>query len=542
MDANEVIKKGGELKNFWSGRNRRFLEWYKLIEMIDELKQDKMESFVGNDPQSSFKLLRHMLDQQVPHRIAASEALSQEFLGASIDIERMYEVCWQDVFERYRLRGRQGWIWDLAGFLLATGWYSVFATLSEDGSSLIADVLNPATVFPSWEDQLVECAHIDTLSPIGAVRMAARNNWTLTPPRGNLILTDYWRMDENGQVFNSVVIGKELVKPETLERFHRIPIFISPVGGLPDTGAITQGTKWREEIGQSSVSTNENIYKSVNKWWTFVMQILRDTAQPKFKEKSRTGKPIAKPEDMNRRGAIFRMTPEEDIEYMTPPPIPVELRTTQLDMEAMMQRGGPSWSMFGNFSQPLTAYVMSQIASSTNQVAKPFHRGVIDCMTDIDNFILKQMQDFKYQPYGMKLPKTLPPGARMTADYELRIPGDIIQRATAARMLHPDFRISYSRVIAELFPEIKNSLVEQAQVLADMANFSEIRVTIALIDSLRKDAANLRGAKDTQAADLYDKAANMLESKIEGQGAPQTSRNVVGNRTEAIPPNLTPVS
>ncbi|KKK85952.1 hypothetical protein LCGC14_2768120, partial [marine sediment metagenome] len=103
-----------------------------------------------------------------------------------------------------------------------------------------------------------------------------------------------------------------------------MPIYVAPVGGLPDMGSLTEGMiptysstlklhtqevsteRWKAELGQSIIATNEHIYRTWNKWWSFSLQLLRDTAQPRIFERSRSGKAIVKPEDVFRRGAIFR--------------------------------------------------------------------------------------------------------------------------------------------------------------------------------------------------------------------------------------------
>lgn len=542
MDGTKMVTRAKQLQNFWAPRDRKFKEWYKLLEMVDELAQEKMESFVGNDPRSAYNLMLHMLDSKIPHRIPSQE-LTQELVGIASDVEKIFNTAWADIYKRYRRTGRQSWQRSLIGFLLATGWYSVFSHITTDGTRCVADVWNPATVYPAWDIDLVECAHIFPLSAAETKRLAARNGWTMTGAiAGNPTIYDYWRMDDGGRVLNSIAVRNEVVKPETHEmRFKRIPIFTSPVGGLPDEGLMTSSSKsWKEEIGQSLLATNEGIYKTWNKWWTFSLQLLRDTAQAKVKEKSR-GKQIVKQEEMSKRGAIFRMAPEEDVSYMVPPPIPVELRASQLDMEAMMQRGGPSWAMFGNIQQQLTAYVMSQIASSANQIAKPYHQGVIDCITDIDNFWLGLMREYGLKPYGLTIPSELPKDIEVTAEYEIRIPGDIIQRATTARMLDPDFRLSPQRVIEELFPEVKNPLEELAKVRAAEAARHPVMAQIGLIEALKEQAALMREAQDITGADLYEKAAEKAESMLGvGEEQPPTGGALPGSRPPGVRPEVIP--
>lgn len=541
-EAQKVVQTCTTLQKFWNKRNEKFKKMYRLIQMVDELAQDNMESFVGNDPRAAYNLLLGMLEQKIPHRIAPEE-LSLEQVQPAAELSRTFEVGWSDIFRQYRMRGRY-YLRDLIGLLLATGWYSVFAIMSQDGSRFISEVWNPATVYPFWDNTLAECAHIFPVTEAQAKRMVARNSWQVPPPRSKMTVYDYWRLEGDNQVFNSIVLDNNLVKNDVREpRLKRIPIFISPVGGLPDTGDLeSRGTseQWKEEIGQAVVATNENIYRYWNKWWTFSMQLLRDTAQARTYEKAKSSKQIVKPEEWYRRGAHFRMAPDEDVGFITPPPIPVELRSSQLDMEAMMQRGGPSWAMFGNIQQQLTAYVMSQIAASASQISKPYHQGVVDCLTDIDNFFYDMIRENNYKPYGREMPVDLPEDTRLTAEYELRIPGDLVQRVTTARIMNPAFELSDEKIMEELFPEIKSPAEEIAKVRAGKARRHPAYAAIALIESFQEEARILRNAEDVDGAELYEKAADLVEASLTGapeaEEVPPRGIRPPSVRPEVVPP------
>jgi hypothetical protein len=181
---------------------------------------------------------------------------------------------------------------------------------------------------------------------------------------------------------------------------------------------------------------------------------------------------------------------------------------------------------------------MAQVAATTNQIAKDFHDGVVDCITDIDNFFYAMIKKNKYKPYGLSLPSGLPPNVRLSAEYELRIPGDIIQRATTARMLNPEFELSDERIYEELFPEIKNPIEETARVRASKARKNPIYTQLSLIDTLRQEAVLLQNAKDFEGARLYEAAADRLEQQIIGeQEVPEAGRAMAPRvRAEALPP------
>jgi len=156
MRGHEIAQKAKALRTFWKPRHDKFKEWYKLIQMVDQLKQDDMESFVGNDPRAAYNLVLNMLDTFIPHRIA-SEDLDKTLIGAASQVEGFYKKAWKDIFKQYRQGLSEGFMPDLIGFLIATGWYSVFTQVTPDGKRCMAEVWNPATVYQNFGfDGLVE--------------------------------------------------------------------------------------------------------------------------------------------------------------------------------------------------------------------------------------------------------------------------------------------------------------------------------------------------------------------------------------------------
>lgn len=543
-----VVARCKELRTYWHPRNEKMKKWYRLIEMVDELKTDKMESFVGNDPRSMFNLVLHMLDTKIPHRLEAYELGSIEMAGVNESVSVFFDKVWRENQNRFRRSGpRQSLTRTIDSLMLATGWYSVFAVVADNGTSAFIDPWNPIEVFPMWDFAdlgLTEVAHIYPVSTKSAKRMAIRNGWKVLQLGATKELTiyDYWWIDDESGwpvVWNAVSMGEG---PDALvkfgpTRFMKIPVYTSPVGGLPDMGALssgphaiesTNGGRWKEEIGQAIVATNENVYRTWNKWWTYSLQLLRDTAQPRVFERSRSGKAIVKPEDVFRRGAIFRGGPDDAVEFIGTPTIPLEIRSTQLDLEAMMQRGGVSWALMGNLSGQITAYVMSQIAASANQVIKPFHQAIISLAEDIDNDFLNDIISRGVKPYGWAVPSGLTSDMRITASYEIEIPGELVQKATVARMLDPDFTLSYSYTVGKLFPDIRNPMLEKARVNSDNAERSPENATIAYIAFCRKNAVYLESIGDSENAKLYEIAAESAMARLNPQSQMQAPTTPTG--------------
>jgi hypothetical protein len=580
--AGAVVGRCKELEKYWAARNNKMKTWYKLIQMLDELKTEKMESFVGNDPRSMYNLVLHLLDAPViPHRLRDVDTESYEAAAAGAEISKFLDIAWEDVGQKFRHSGpRQSLKRSLIGLLISTGWYSVWACIGDDGQAAWVDLWNPAETFPLWDgDQgLSEVAHIYSCSPV-----KAKSLYRLLKPGedmgriiGDQVVYDYWWTEISSvfpytvEIYNAVVVANNLLK-FTSTRFKCIPVYVAPVGGLPDTGTILsdnqENTKdfaagslgherWKEEIGQAVVATNENIYRSWNKWWTFSLQLLRDTAQPRIFERSRSGKAIVKPEDIFRRGAVYRGGPDDSVDFLVPPAMPLELRSTQLDLEAMMQRGGVSWALYGNVTGDITAYVMSQIAASANQVMRPYHQAMQDLIADIDNDWVQDVHDRSIRPYGWKYPSGLPANYRIIADYDIEIPGDLVQRATVGRMINPTFELSYSYTVRKLFPEIKDPNKEKAMVRADKASQDPRNALIAYIGYCRQQAIYLDKINDSDNADLYRLAAESALAQLSPPQAqalptapaeteteqsvrqiqPRPSKPPIGNRPEGLPP------
>ncbi|KKN72622.1 hypothetical protein LCGC14_0408640 [marine sediment metagenome] len=574
-NASAITTRCADLKTFWAPRDDAMRRWYRMIEMVDELKTEKMESFVGNDPRALFNLVLHLLDADIPHRIKDYDSIDPEVVAAVGTVSRFFKTMWKDVQTTFRRNNpRQSLQRTSLSFMLATGWYADFAMVTDDGTRCYNEPWNPIDVYPMWDAMLglSEVAHIYNCGSSQAVNMCKKNGWMLTnnfrqwrvSVGGAVKIYDYWWVEIADEfpfskaIWNAVVVDTVLVKFERT-RFKRMPIYVAPVGGLPDMGSLSEGTlvtestktlklqtqdnildRWKAELGQSIIATNENVYRTWNKWWTFSLQLLRDTAQPRIFERSRTGKAIVKPEDVFRRGAIFRGGPEDSVEYLGTPPIPLELRSTQLDLEAMMQRGGVSWSMYGNVQGQITAYVMSQIAASANQVMRPFHQAFINKYEDEDNDILADIKERGVKPYGFSYPTTLPDNAYVSADYAVEIPGDLVQRATTARMLDPDFRLSYTYVSEKLFPDIEDKALERARVLTDKAELHESNAMIALVRYYRQQAAYLAKIGDRETASLYDTVADAtLQLLIPQQQQPPPAQP--GGRPTGAIPERTPL-
>lgn len=519
--------KAAQLKTFWETRNQKFKDWYKTLRLDEtELQRPNMETFISNDPRTLYNLGLYLLTSTpIPYNIPVDTSTGVD-IAAIQETERYFRQSWGKLNRESRDKGRQDWLQYAAKLCLATGWYAVFTIVTDEG--LIADVWNPAEVYPEYGDGLSAVAHIYTISRSGANRKAKENGWKIPPGTGPVKFVDYWEYNEAGDPENVVLADTAFVIPPTpWPQLGRIPVFVSPVGGLPDNGAIEETEDgWKATIGESIIATNTGVYRNYDKQLTFLQQILRDTAQPRFKERSKSGG-ILSPENVFVRGAIFRMDIDEDVGVIDMPSIPVELRTQLFDIQGMIQRGGFPWALYGSVQGDVTGYLMSQIAAAANQILKPYRDGLSFLMTDINNYWLWLMRN-GVTPTEFRVPPTLPETSEFSVELKVHIPGDLALRANNARQLNPDFKLSWARTVDMLFPEITDLQEERSLVQMDEALNHPVAGQLALIAGLRDQANTLAAEGQSELARLYANAAAMAESQLQPP--------VAGNRNGGAPP------
>ena len=117
------------IKSSWHPRNQQIKKWYNMLLLEDELQQKNMESFVTNDPRTSFNLALYLLcPPYVPHRIPVDPLTLVDLPGTS-ETERGLVYCWKKVDHFNRKRGRKSFMRELVSYVLATGWYAVLAAV-----------------------------------------------------------------------------------------------------------------------------------------------------------------------------------------------------------------------------------------------------------------------------------------------------------------------------------------------------------------------------------------------------------------------------
>ena len=518
-----ITGKGAKLRSNWSTRNKKMKDWYNILTLKDELAQEGMESVTSNDPRTGYNLGKHLMSSSIIAHKIPSEEMDTPEVDATSYLESYVTKRWASEEKRYRQMGRQSQIGEIIAFMLATGWFAVFSMA--DGEHVWNEVWNPYEVFPAFgQEGLIENVNAYNMDPSVANRKAKLMGWDIDRPFTHKVaLYNYWGFDNDGDVANGIVLGSKLVKPlvkdVALSKVGRLPVFISPVGGLPDTGAIMDGKRYQEHYGEALVATNEELSKNYNRMLTFAQQLMRDTANPRWFETSSGDTPILREEDMFKRGSIFRGAPGEDVGPLPVPPIPVELRTMLMDYQNMAQRGLFPWVIFGNIQQQMSYLAMANVASAALQVLTPYMDGLRGLLSDIDNYWTQLILDNDYTPYGFEKPDDLPDPIEFDVQADIEIPGYLIQRANVARMLDPTFKLATTTVMDRLFPEIRDSNKEVAKTRKDAAMMHPKAILVDQIVAYRQRARELKETNDptnVETANLYEKLADSLEAEIVG--------------------------
>lgn len=542
-DAAKVTNRCTELAGLWAKRNQNIADWYSLLSMYDDLQQKNMESVVANDPRTFYNTALHLLTPTVPHRIPI-QGLDREAQAWAGSLERVVNQTWKGLDRQYRKRGRKSWMEYTVGLLLCTGWYAILNIAARD--KLIAESWNPVEVYPDWDGSgLYTVAHIFTISNKQARRLFAQRGWDnslfRTKRSGDITIYDLWEM-EGANVMNVTVAETAMVKNNPGEPFEEIPILVGPAGGLPDDGPIDKirrtRTKddWRANIGQSILATNAAVYKGHNRLITFMQQILRDTAQPKYWERKKGGNQrILTPETLEKRGGIFDLGEGDEIGTLQMPGIPVELTGLIASYEAMIQRGSLPHALSGDVGN-IPIGLMSQVAAAAVQTLSLFRNTLTGILTDIDNTWKDGILGGIYRQDVMTIPQNISPDIiNFDTEFAINIPGDLTQRATILRMISPSARIAASTGLDMFFPEIQDPAQELAQARTDDAQMHPVFSLLNLISALREEADLLRKSGNDTDAVLLERAGQAIQAQLEGMTQPQQAQGTNGRDAGRIP-------
>jgi hypothetical protein len=505
-------------------------KWYDLIRLKDDLAQDNMESVIGNDPRSSYNLAVWLLTPKTWSIDSFKEGLSDEEVQGVTVLEQLVqrEVMLSMRQARGSLHG--SYLAQAVKLFVATGWIALIAAPTAPRWTLNA--WHPMTVFPGYSPNgmLEEVGRKYSMTARHANALVFHEDWIppASPFRSNTALRQWWVQTPDG-VFMAVVMGDHLARPLGPTMFDEMPIYCQPAGGLPDDGTIMDD-KWRAEVGQSIVAAVLDLQKNYNKMLTYMQQLLRDTANPKWIERVEQGG-MVKAEDLGKRGGVWTIGLGEDIWAVQPPGPPVDLRTHMFDVRNQTQRATFQDASFGGGE--VSAFVMANITGSTKQTLQPFLDGVRDANGVLFTRTAALARKMNLSIGGLPVGDA-PEDVSLDFKYDVEVPGDFLQRANSARLLNPDFRLSTETVMDLQFPEVMSAFDENLRLTTEDVMRSEVMVAIKSIVELRRSAFQANQAGDGESEALLVRAADRQEAQLLGPATPeggpgggQTFRNVV---------------
>ena len=454
------------------------------------------------------------------------DEVSQARANDLTKLERTYQRKLTTVESMYRGSMYGSFFKQIIKNFITTGWLTFSCFPSEPNWSFTP--VNPAKVYVEYDSRgfVSELVRKYSLSASEAISRIVEQGWIIPDEvfKTTVTVRMYWKVDF-GIPHYTVMMNNYVVKPygpyyydytDLTKVLPYIPIYCAPGGGLPDDGSIS--TTWREELGQSFVSGILHLQKNYDKMLTYMQQILRDTANPKWVQRT-TGQGPLTSENVNRRGLVLSINPGEDIFSPPNPPLPPEMRTQQMDIRSQIQRGTFTDLSFGNFSAQVSVYLMSQATASAQQVLEPFQDGIKRSIGSV-------------LTHFARMEGKLTNDENIQFNYDIQIPGDLINRANTARILNPQYKLSKDSITRLMFPEITSNLEEQSKIAIEDAMSNEIGMTIQSINQYRQAAADAMGIRDTEMSNLLLKAANVLEQRLASSVTPNEQQPAGGNMLE----------
>uniref|UniRef100_A0A6M3INY7 Portal protein n=1 Tax=viral metagenome TaxID=1070528 RepID=A0A6M3INY7_9ZZZZ len=541
------------LEGFWDKRTKKIEEWYRVRALEDKNEVEGFDSVVVNDPKVFCNLSQYMISalpaqHKIPVKSKDEEAV--EKIGIS---ERALLSLWRDQDTRQLKRGRRAWRWELSDFLLITGWYSVFAGVVMSGGKpeFLAEIWNPMNVFPEWGDEgLVQVAHKyeRTLGQLHAV--GKKRGWDLgklvdvgygRENSANSVKTvyDYWRKDEDGRVRVSVQVGGKMVLVER-ERpeFEEIPILVGPAGGEAAWGGYgSSDTGWTGRYGQSILAPNCGLYEAENKNLSYIMQIVREIAQPPIKDTNTGARALVTGEDV-KSGAIIHLEPGQDIGPMRQIEFPKELNVVQSVLDQKVQQGSFPSTLVGAVppALSLSGFAIGLLMTAAQNVIEPYKTAMMYVMSEVDRIWLEgykrsgvkklsiggrsRDRDVTSLFYEDWVSKDVPDVLFVDVTVPLATPSDLIEKITIARTAKPagdlldDITILDEILGVEDPHLIKSRLDEQA-----FAKSLPVQTLLMVMEAKEKEKM-LRNSNEPDAAVYADIMADFAMQLMGQLGVP----------------------
>ena len=530
LQESEVKQDIDVLKRFWSQRNLKFLDWYKMLVMVDLLQSKGLESYVSNEPQTFYNMAHYLLTRGELSHLISIDGESVLEMDKRAKVDRGCQYNWRIIDRERQLGGSMPYLDELGHYILVLGWYSTVFFFDKTTGLLKAQVWSPYDTYPRYADnKLITCVHSYKISEQEAQLKAKTNKWKYEGKSmgvsSNVLLDDYWMFVEDTP-YNIVLIDGKVVTPWV----HRpeMEVLVAPIGGFPDKGSLTPSSlDWKKLSGRSIFEVNQSVTLAFNKWKTMVSQILRDTAQPVTQEHSQS--PVATPEQLRQRGAFFHYAVgEPGLSRLPPAAIPIEIQAHLMEIRRELQKGSFNDAVWGMLEGE-SGYALSTLASSSaNQILYPFMDAKHFVISEGDRFWLSNLKtskrtfDIRGKLIEKLKPTDIPDDVIVTVESSVATPKDWLEKGAIAGYLkeHFDKATLLKEVLGQNDPQ---SIIRKQKL--DRLLDSPMAQMVEQIAGFRRHSNYLKVRGDAEQAALFMRAAEALEAQMSapapGQAAPQ---------------------
>lgn len=590
IDVKTVQNDEARLRTFWEPRGRRIIEWWDLerLEQPERSYQDydrdvvsPREHLVTNDPATLMSMSIHLLSSAQPlHRVVVGEAGEAEQRRAG-KTERLVRAKWREVDDMEFQGGRDEWLRSLAYWMCSSGWFATVAACVEDSDGnpcWIADLHNPLEAFQEYgRDGLVNYVHSyhTTLEDARSKAGYLGSNANLRGDGTQAVkIIDHWHWDEkNEESINSVLLmgssGRTWLKEP--ERFgDYMPVISGPVGGRPDRGARgLMDDTWKRDAGMSILEKNRKVYKEFNRFFSLLMQVAKDHAEPPWLAKG-TGM-LVKPEDVGTGGlwtpggkVISTPNPNASLTRVDPGKSPIEVQSFMSILDGMMQRGGFPYLFYGGMAQELSGFAINQLLNAAMHQLGPYQRAMQRVIRFVDKCWLEDYRrlfpehtvdvasrsteggrriGYSMEKYNPK--SDMPKHIYVEVEQSLSLPRDILERMTILRQAIPNGPVLDLLTGLDEILQVEDPYLVMSRLGQDALRVNPVTMQLELVMELRKKAKELNdigGPENRETADLLEGFATHLSTQFQQINAQGAQDQGNGISPGAMPPEAQGIS
>jgi hypothetical protein len=560
IDLGMINEETKNLTMFWHARNVQMevdREYTKLVKpraTTDNLK------WISNEPKVFFETAVALISSYPPRfRIPLATNFDAEERDRISKAERFVQGIFRSLDDRQYKLGRAFWLRELA-WQICGGWYAVFNHVQKgkNGAEFIADFFDPITVYPQWDgDELVRCIRTYDVNKNTILNMLTdfkKKGLVFDYQLDDLAdheVINYW-MKDGDDVYNAILVDKQIIKQPQKENFDHIPIHVGAVGS-PDR--VSEG--WTATVGESVIAANRDMYDYMNSIMSLMATITAETAYPNIISKSRTGYPAFKGEDLKGYGSQINLKLEDQIEILKHAATPVEaLQLLQLLMK-QAQKGSIPDVVYGGMTQELSGFAISQLMAAIKYKISPYLITMQNVISKIAGDFLIQFQEGDFKPVKLRTtnPRDIRKGLFFVEEFgkkdvpeymfiDVTVPItsalDRTQQIIFARQALADPQLISRETLWDEVLDIQDSEQEYIRIMQDQMLNDPMVKQLALLEQLRQRADMYRAkglAREASVIDNYiqsiEMQLGMRQGIIQKPGAP-------GIAPSGMPPEMSP--